>query len=320
MKKTFLVMLVMLLLVPVAVVAEDACSSCEAKGGCGSCPPPADAAAANPAEATPAAAVADPHAGHDHAANPHAAAPAAAPVDPHAGHDHAAEPHDTAPTAPAGPPVVTGKVVETMNSGGYTYVCVAQGEEKIWAAGPETKVAVGDEVTFVVGMMMVDFHSKTLKKDFAQIYFVDAIAAPGAVNPAAATGVMPPGHPVVPGAAGHGAPKVEAEKITGIDKADHTVADVFAKKAELKDTSFKIRGQVVKVNNGIMGKNWLHVQDGSGAEGTNDLTVTTQMPVTMGTVVVVEGKLTLDKDFGAGYKYQVIMEDAKVTVERAEAK
>lgn len=297
MKKLLVLMLMLGLLIPVGAFAEDACSSCEAKDGCGSCPPPAEAAApATPAAEKPAEAP----------AAKDAAAPAA---DPHAGHDHA--------TAPAAPPVISGKIVETMNSGGYTYVCVEQDGKKIWAAGPESKVAVGDEIGFAPGMMMVDFHSKTLKRDFAQIYFVDTFGAPGAAMPG--SGVMPPGHPVIPGVGGHSAPKAaEAVKITGIAKADHTVADVFAKKAELKDQSLKIRGQVVKVNNGIMGKNWLHLQDGSGEAGTNDLTVTTQIPVTRGSVVLVEGKLTLDKDFGAGYRYDLIIEDAKVTVEREE--
>jgi hypothetical protein len=65
-----------------------------------------------------------------------------------------------------------------------------------------------------------------------------------------------------------------------------------------------------------MGKNWLHVRDGSGAEGTNDLTVTTAgaMP-NVGDTVVVTGPVVLNKDFGMGYQYDVLIEDAQVTVE-----
>jgi hypothetical protein len=65
----------------------------------------------------------------------------------------------------------------------------------------------------------------------------------------------------------------------------------------------------------IMGKNWIHVQDGTEAAGNYDLTVTTQGTAKVGDVVVVEGGISLNKDFGAGYKYDVIMEDASCTVE-----
>ncbi len=74
---------------------------------------------------------------------------------------------------------------------------------------------------------------------------------------------------------------------------------------------------MVKFTPRIMGKNWLHLQDGSGdtAAGTHDLTVTTNVTAKVGDTVLISGAVTLDKDFGEGYKYDVIIEDAKVTVE-----
>ena len=62
-----------------------------------------------------------------------------------------------------------------------------------------------------------------------------------------------------------------------------------------------------------MGKNWIHIQDGTGAKGTNDLTITTKNIVKLGDIILVEGTLELDKDFGSGYKYDIIIEDAKIT-------
>ena len=110
----------------------------------------------------------------------------------------------------------------------------------------------------------------------------------------------------------------EGVDLSGIAKAEggKTVAEVFAEKDALAGKPVTVRGKVVKVNGGIMGKNWLHVRDGSGAEGTNDLTVTTsgELPE-LGTIVVVTGPVTLDKDFGMGYQYAVILEDADVKVE-----
>lgn len=129
---------------------------------------------------------------------------------------------------------------------------------------------------------------------------------------AAAAPQVPAGHPV--------AEPAEDFDLAGIAKADggKTVAEVFAEKDALAGKPVTVRGKVVKVNGGIMGKNWLHVRDGSGAEGTNDLTVTTagELPAP-GAIVVVTGPVTLNKDYGMGYKYDVIIEDAEVKAEPA---
>jgi len=108
--------------------------------------------------------------------------------------------------------------------------------------------------------------------------------------------------------------------LSGIEKAEggHTVAEVFAAREQLEGETVVIRGRVVKVNANIMDKNWLHVRDGSGEEGSNDLTITTTgvLPA-VGDLVVVSGPVGLNRDFGMGYQYPVIVEDAEVTVEAA---
>ena len=102
---------------------------------------------------------------------------------------------------------------------------------------------------------------------------------------------------------------------TGIKKADKTVGDVFAGQAGLGGKEVAVRGKVVKFSAQIMGKNWVHVQDGTGQAGSNDLTVTTADNAKVGDTVLVTGKITLKKDFGMGYKYDLIIEDGKVKVE-----
>jgi hypothetical protein len=140
-------------------------------------------------------------------------------------------------------------------------------------------------------------------------------AAPAAAAPEATTPTMPPGET-------HPTPKAAAEvDLTGIAKAEggKTVAEVFAEKDALAGKPVTFRGKVVKTNPDIMGKNWLHVRDGSGAEGTNDLTITTAtgtMP-NVGDTVLVTGNVALNKDFGMGYAYDILIEDAQVTVEPA---
>ena len=94
----------------------------------------------------------------------------------------------------------------------------------------------------------------------------------------------------------------------------YTVAEIFGKKSELDKKSVVVSGKVVKVSAGIMGKNWLHIQDGSGnaKDGNNDLVVTTQDIPKVGDIVTANGTLYKDKDFGSGYKYDVILEDASI--------
>ncbi len=91
------------------------------------------------------------------------------------------------------------------------------------------------------------------------------------------------------------------------------VEEVFAKKDILNGKKITVKGEVVKFNSGIMGKNWVHIRDGSGKPGTNDITATTNDTANVGDKVVVTGTLAVGKDFGAGYKYEAIMEEATIT-------
>jgi len=214
-----------------------------------------------------------------------------------------------ADAAAAGP--VRGKVVETMNSGGYTYVQVDADGKKVWAAGPTTRVGVGETVSFERGMLMHDYHSKSLDKTFEEIYFVGRIATDADTASS--------GAPSAERRAAHGGiGSAEGIEVTGIAKLNggKTVAELYQEKGTLVGREVAVRGKVVKVNLSIMGKNWLHVRDGSStADGNNDLTVTTAATVGLGDVVVVRGKLATDRDFGFGYHYDVMIEDAAVTVE-----
>ncbi len=229
-----------------------------------------------------------------------------------------------APAAPASPASATGKsgkVVETMNAAGYTYVKVDTGSETLWAAAPEFVVKVDDEVIVPEGMPMKDYHSKTLDRTFDTVYFVPAVMVGGADAMAA----VPEGHPPMTGEmSGADRAKVSATDVdlTGITPVEggQTVADIYSKKAELTGQEITLRGKVVKFSPGIMGKNWIHIQDGTGTDGANDLTVTTVPATTAkpGDTVVISGVLQADKDFGYGYAYDVIVEDADVKVEPAE--
>lgn len=106
--------------------------------------------------------------------------------------------------------------------------------------------------------------------------------------------------------------------LTGIEKAANgqSVAELYADKAKWAGKSVTVRGKVVKTNENIMDRTWVHVRDGTGEEGTNDLTITTRDPTpALGAMVVVTGTLSTDKDLGAGYAYPVIVEDGKIVAE-----
>ena len=105
---------------------------------------------------------------------------------------------------------------------------------------------------------------------------------------------------------------VKVEKAKGKDA--FTVGELYEKSGTLDRKAVAVRGKVVKVSKGIMGKNWVHIQDGSGDQqkGTHNLVVTSQDMASVGDIVTITGTFAKDRDFGAGYLYKAIIEDAKV--------
>jgi hypothetical protein len=210
-----------------------------------------------------------------------------------------------APALPAG--ALRGEVLETRNVDGYTYLRLKTAGGETWAAVPSTSAKPGAQVTIGNTMVMENFESKTLKKKFDKIVFgqiVDPAAGPAggsaAPPPASLQAAAPVARPIV------------VAKATGPDA--RTVAEVVTGKAKLKDKSVLVRGQVVKVNIGIMGKNWLHLRDGSGsaADGSNDILVTTRDTAALGDIVSIKGTVRTDVNLGSGYTYAVLIEDAAV--------
>lgn len=224
---------------------------------------------------------------------------------------------------------ITGAVQEAMNVAGYTYLKLKTPAGETWAAVDQTQATVGSTVTVVEATEMRNFHSKSLDRTFESIYFGrlapgGAVAAAPGSQPAAAPGsqpgALPPGHPPTSqpaGAEGHAKPEAPAAGVAlttprpeGVDD----IATLWSKKASLAGKPVKVHGKVTKFSAGIMGRNWVHLQDGTGdaATNTHDLTLTTAEQVTIGQELTFEGTAQVDKDFGAGYRYGLIIEGAKV--------
>ncbi|MEE4117083.1 MAG: hypothetical protein V2I37_12995 [Marinilabiliaceae bacterium] len=109
--------------------------------------------------------------------------------------------------------------------------------------------------------------------------------------------------------------KVEKSKVKVNVKHEEgtiTVADVFKKRLELTGKEITVKGEVTKFNPSIMGKNWVHIQDGTEYEGEFDLTITTSDVVNVGSQVIFTGVLAIDRDFGYGYAYSTILEKAEL--------
>jgi hypothetical protein len=233
-----------------------------------------------------------------------AAAPAAQPPTPGQSPPDNEVAERSATTAAAD--TISGPVMETMDAGTYTYVRVKSGSNEVWAATSRFPVKVGDRVTVPLEMPMRDFHSKSLDRDFPVIYFASAIAREGERIAGDGAAMQPmnshsPGH----------AAAVVTERIpptAGVTPVDQ----VWANRASLAGKPVTVRGKVVKYNGGIMGVNWLHIQDGTGKAGdeNHDLAVTTTDDAAVGDVVTATGTVSVDKDFGAGYAYRVIVEKA----------
>lgn len=206
----------------------------------------------------------------------------------------------------------TGTVIESISTAGYTYVQIDTGTEKIWAAAPEFKVVEGETITVPPGMPMKNYQSKTLNRTFDLVWFVSNIESDTAESLMPATKVS--AEPVSKEQQTGAIPQPKTDPIF-VKKAEQakTIAEIFEERIALEGKNIKVRAQVVKFIPEIMGKNWVHIQDGTGDEGMNDLTLTTKQSAQTGDIIVAEGVLVLNKDFGYGYIYELIIEDAKIT-------
>lgn len=204
--------------------------------------------------------------------------------------------------AAEGGEALTGTVLEHIAATPYSYIRMKTSKGEVWAAVNEAQVEKGSQVTVSNAMLMTRFESKSLQRTFDEIYFGSLGSGPAAAS----------GDPHA-GATGTAAPfDVKVDKATGSNA--YSVAETWALAKTGDGKTVTIRGKVVKVNEGVMGKNWIHLQDGSGnaGKGTNDLTVTSTDVASVGETVTITGTVRTNRDFGSGYLYPVIVEDAKV--------
>lgn len=197
------------------------------------------------------------------------------------------------------------KVLEHMNASNYTYIRVEENDKEYWMAVPQLPVENDEIVYYSKSMEMKNFHSETLKKDFPSILFVQdiskTISSPNSPNQTAE-------NPHVKGMT------LQKEEVSIQPAANgKTVAQIFEQKEILNGKAVIVKGKVTKYNEGILDKNWIHIQDGTNANGEFDLLVTSKDVTKVGDIIIAKGKVALDKDFGAGYTYKILIEDAAIS-------
>ena len=189
------------------------------------------------------------------------------------------------------------KVEEVLNTERYSYLNVTENGEKFWIAIPKKEIEIGQTYYYKGGLLKRNFESKEYNRVFETLYLVSDVipqsTSLGSSSLSQASGKEENSNESI-----HITPAAGSIKLS----------ELFANQDKYKDKMIQVTGKCVKVNPMIMDRNWIHIQDGSG-DGL-DLTITTAAIVAVGDVVSFKGVIGLNKDFGAGYRYDVIMEKA----------
>ena len=194
-------------------------------------------------------------------------------------------------------------VAEFMHTTTYTYLLVNENNDEYWIAIPKRDVKVGDTYYYKGGHEMKGFESRELEKTFESLLLVEEISEGPMQTPPPSMSSTPAGKKA---AVKTGAVAIKHEP------GETPLSAIFENPESFAGKKITVRGTVVKVNEKIMGKNWVHIQDGTEFGGKFDLTITTKGLPNVGAIIGFEGTIRTDKDFGAGYRYDVIIEDAEM--------
>jgi hypothetical protein len=186
------------------------------------------------------------------------------------------------------------------DAGRYSYMLVKEKDKEYWIATQHLDSKKGDTIYFTTSYENKNFKSEGLKRTFKSLWFVEDATTQ---KPSDKINKENPHPQVATGKAEVNIPKAEG----GV-----SVADIFKNPSNFKDKVVKIKGVVTKYNPNIMNRNWLHLQDGTSQNNNYDITITTNDAASLGDTVTVQGKVVLNKDFGAGYKYEIVVEEGKI--------
>lgn len=207
----------------------------------------------------------------------------------------------------SGDGLTTIKVKEVEQVANYTYLLVKGKGPEYWVAVPTMEASVGETYQYQGGMVMEDFYSEELEKSFDKVVFLEALFSEKGSSEQESTPLE------------QGSQQLDYEAMVTIEKSDVevaagkgtvSIADLFSNPGTYEGKKIRVKGEVTKFNAAIMQRNWVHIQDGTEYEGKFDLTATSLESFEVGSVVTLEGILALNKDFGYGYSYEILLEEA----------
>ncbi len=206
----------------------------------------------------------------------------------------------TACSSPSGDGAVTVKVKAVEQVSSYTYLMVKGKGPAYWVVITSSDIAVGESITYQGGNVMENFYSKDLDRTFEKVLFLDGLEG----SQASATDAM------LGTSQGSDVKTDRLETSIEAEAGTVSIAELYADPAAYEGKTIQVKGEVAKFNSNIMERNWVHLQDGTDFEGKYDLTITSQERFEVGQVVTLEGILALNRDFGYGYNYAVLLEKA----------
>jgi hypothetical protein len=195
-------------------------------------------------------------------------------------------------------------IKEVIQTTKYTYFLVDENESEYWIAVTKREAAEGDVIYYSNPLEMNNFVSKELGRTFPSIFFVQNVSNEPTLIGNAASQPMTQQKPEIV--------KIDNVKIKPV-KGGISISDLYEEQTKFAGNTVIIRGVVARYNHKVIGKNWVHIQDGTDYSGQFDLAVTTMDSLAVGNTVTFTGTISLNKDYGAGYFYKVIMEEAKAS-------
>lgn len=213
---------------------------------------------------------------------------------------------DTVPETPAEIHVV--QVKEILQTSSYTYLRVKEGEKDEWVAITKLNATVGEYYHYDDAAPMSNFTSKELKRTFPEILFVANLKPGKGPEPVKANpthGLISPDitekQPIPP--------VKNVEVVPGV----LTVAKIWEDPKAFEGKKVTVKGQVTRFSKDILNANWIHLEDGSAFGNHKDITITTTQITKVGDTITAEGVIVLNKDFGSGYLFEMMMETAVVS-------
>ena len=208
-------------------------------------------------------------------------------------------------------------VEDVLQTTSYTYLQFKENDSLKWLAIPSMQATKGQTYYYSDGLPMKQFESKELHRTFDEVLFLGGVS-PVPITDGKAKMPADDTHAGISQQGGNqgyvrkATPDIRKDIKIDVPKDCITIAELFSKKEQYAGKTVKIKGQVTKFSAEIMNKNWIHMQDGTEDHGKFDLVITSPGVVKLGDEIEVEGKVSVKKDFGYGYFFDVMMEDANV--------